>query len=213
MNFGQIGRGAGAVLGVVAVAGVMVIGSQFLRHAQLTAADVIASPSPTSVAQTCISADKCVTSATCVPGEGVVCPSDPVVLAPATYPPTSPPVDQPPNTRAPIGSIQISAVWFVVPSSSTEAGRLGLTIAILSGSDWATGANITGQCTGPGLSQSVSGATAPRANWPSNTSPSIPAGISALFWEILPIAPAADSQGGKYVCHGTATYNGVTASF
>jgi hypothetical protein len=191
------------VVGVVAVAGLMVVGSQYLRQARLSAADVVASPSPTPVAQTCISADNCAppASATCVPGEGVTCASAPAPIPdPSPTPPSS---DYTAGTTGPAGQIQTSFVTF------SAGGSLNVTVGVLYGKQWVLGAQVSVHCIAAGVDATAAGLTADRSSFPILNGQSPPQNPVALFWTVIP----GPGQGVPYTCSGSASYNGLSASF
>lgn len=203
--------GVGSLAAVVAVAGALLLGSQALRGAHLTTADVIDSPSPTPIVQNCITPDNCPSpEPACVPGEGTTCDSSPAPINDPT--PTAAPSEnrgQPPAAVGVPGEIQVSAVWFI-------AGTIGITVAVLYDTNWVAGADVSVHCTGPGYDARASGTTAASSSWipPSNLGPQPPKSPAFFFW--APLSGNTDSRAAaenRYVCHGTATYNGLSGSF
>src|SRR5437868_6290396 len=124
-------RHVASLLGVVAAAVLLAVGSQAIRTAALhpRTADAIASPSalPTPDCQFAMDPVTCAhPTPTCVAGEGVECPG-PVSVAPPVTTAAPSATDQPANSRPPAGQIAVSATWMVVPSGSEgSGGKLGL---------------------------------------------------------------------------------------
>jgi hypothetical protein len=206
----QVIRAGLSVIGVAGVAALLLFGSQTLRHASLTTADELASPSPSPIAEACITPDNCPSPVpTCVPGEGTTCESSPAPLPTPSANPTPTDSDEA-GTHPPAGSIEVSAVWFL-------AGRMGVTVAVIYGGRWVSGAAVAVHCTGPGFDVRDSGDTAPRSNWsaPSTSGPQPPSSPSAYFWTVFPepVSYADEAEARQFSCHGTASYNGLSKTF
>jgi hypothetical protein len=192
-----------SLVGVAAVAGLLLFGSQALRQASLTTADDLASPSPTPIAENCITPDNCATPLpTCVPGEGTSCESSPApIIEPS---PTTKPDPDEAGTTVPEGQIQVSAVYF-------NAGRLQISIGVLYKTKWVNGADVTIHCTGPDYNESASGTTAPADSWAASytSGPHPPKTPAYFYWTVL---PGLTESHATYACRATATYNGMNAA-
>jgi hypothetical protein len=115
--------------------------------------------------------------------------------------------EPPAGSVAPAGSIEPASSVFVIPGNP---GKLGIFIVVLSGGQYVPGAAVTVTCSGPGVNVTVSGTTADRNSWAPTVDPSIPNGPSAFFWSVQ---SANAQEGGQYACHGSATFNGLKATF